>query len=342
MGIAYYPKSEAREDKYLVSIQSYTQFHKEGYLIIRNFVAGDALREMYDYTEGKRVESRRKALERQAREGVPAAEDYLSIMFDEQVRMHMLSRSEPAAERVLLNPRILDVAEALIGPDVYALQDMFFMNPPGMGGQGWHQDSCYIKTHPDTLIGAWVALEDVDEENGCMWVVPGSNHEPVYPPKEVGGGRVHAPEAFADLHDVHNVSNLDDEINTLSKIVAKYPPPMPVPLKAGDVLFFDSHLFHRTYTNQSKDRYRRSCVLHYCNARSFVPWDHDEYEGESGNEKQILARGRTHMPYAKPRFGTPVQLNESSGEEISTSMMGADNGMMMPVEQSADDTKDHR
>ena len=59
------------------------------------------------------------------------------------------------------------MTEALIGPDVYALQSMLFLNPPGKGGQGWHQDSCYIKTHPDTLIGAWIALEEVDEENGC-------------------------------------------------------------------------------------------------------------------------------------------------------------------------------
>ncbi|MBM7567180.1 phytanoyl-CoA dioxygenase family protein [Paenibacillus sacheonensis] len=330
MGNAYYPRSNWREDKYLVSVKDYAFYHKEGYVIIRGLLAGEALEEIYAYTEEKRIESRRRAEAMPKQDGEP---DYLTVMFDEQVRVHMLSRTEPVAERTLLNPRILDVAEALVGPDVYALQDMFFMNPPGMGGQGWHQDSCYIKTHPDTLLGAWVALEPVDEENGCLWIVPGSHNEPVYPPKEVGGGRVHAQEAFADLDYVHNVSHPDDEINTLSKVAAEnYPPPIPVPLQPGDVLFFHSHLFHRSHANASKDRYRRSCVLHYCNARSYIPWDHDGYEGDAGNYKQILARGRTHMPYASPIFGTPVQLNEDGDSEAApVTMMGMDNGMMMPV-----------
>ena len=261
-------------------------------MIIPALLAGEGLREICDFTEQLRLDSRRKS-EAQQRTGPP---DYLTIMFDEQVRVHMLSRTRPEAERALLNPRILDVVETLAGPDIYALQHMYFMNPPGMGGQGWHQDSCYIKTHPDTLIGAWVALEDVDEENGCLWIVPGSDHEPVYPPAEVGGGRVHAPEAFSDLQDVRNVSHHDDDVNTLSGIVANYPPPIPVPLRAGDVLFFHAHLFHRSYANRSADRYRRSCVHHYCNARSFVAWDHDGYEGESGNYRQILARGLTPLP----------------------------------------------
>ncbi|NBD24821.1 hypothetical protein [Paenibacillus glycinis] len=75
----------------------------------------------------------------------------------------------------------------------------------------------------------------------------------------------------------------------------------------------------------------RQRLLHYCNARSFVAWDHDGYEGESGNYRQILARGRTHMPYAAPAFGTQVQLNDGNNPSESASMMGMPDGMMAPV-----------
>ena len=85
------------------------------------------------------------------------------------------------SERFLLHARILDVLEALIGPDVLALQTMLFFNAPGMGGQGWHQDAYYITTYPDTLIGTWLALERADEENGCVWIAPGSQCEPIEP-----------------------------------------------------------------------------------------------------------------------------------------------------------------
>ena len=73
-------------------------------------------------------------------------------------RVHQLHRWDATCERFLLHPRVLDVLEALIGPDVLALQTMQFFNAPGMGGQGWHQDSYYITTYPDTLIGALVGL----------------------------------------------------------------------------------------------------------------------------------------------------------------------------------------
>jgi len=328
MGISYTPKSEKRDDKYLVSVKEYSHYHREGYVIVKGLLSPEVVGELYEMAERTRIAAERSAQAAVKEEGNPLKEEFVA-----KNRVHMLSRVDAVAEKGMLNPRIVDVVEALIGPDVLALQSMLFLNPPGKGGQGWHQDAFYIKTHPDTLIGAWVALEKVDEENGCLYVVPGSNHEPVYPPTVNSGGNVHALSAFADLHHVDHVSNMDDEMNTLSKVVANYPPAISVPLSPGDVLFFNSHLFHRSYPNRTKDRYRRSYVLHYCNARSWVPWDHDEYEGESGNYRHILARGRTHMPYAKPAFGTKVILSDEEGMEESVRMMGMPDGMMMPVEQ---------
>lgn len=42
-----------------------------------------------------------------------------------------------------MHPRVLDVLEAIIGPDVLALQSMFFLKWPGPRGQGYHQDAYY-------------------------------------------------------------------------------------------------------------------------------------------------------------------------------------------------------
>lgn len=330
MAIYYTPKSRAH-DRRLVAVEEYKQYHRDGYLIAKGLLAQEEVAELFELAEKTRARKQQAAAD-------PNSRDPLKEEFAQATRVHMLSRIEPAAERGMLHSRILDVIEALIGPDIYALQSMMFLNPPGKGGQGWHQDACYIKTHPDTLIGAWMALERADEENGCLWVVPGSNHEPIYPPEEIGGGNVHAVDAFQDLHQVQNVSHLDDEVNTLSRVVAKYPAPIPVVLEPGDVLFFDSHLFHRSYPNRTKDRFRRSYVCHYCNARSWVPWDHDGYEGDSGNYRQILARGATHLPYASPAFGTEVYLAEEGDRpEGAVRMMGMPNGMMMPVAEIKND-----
>ena len=68
-------------------------------------------------------------------------------------------------------------------------------------------------------------------------------------------------------------------------------------LDPGDAVFFHGHVLHRSHANRSATRTRRAFVAHYCNARSFVPWD------EGGNDRHILARGSTHLPYALPLFG---------------------------------------
>lgn len=332
MGKFYVPKSRERVDRRMVGVDEYKQYHKEGYLIVKGLLSGNEVAELHELAEQTRLGTMKEDAVAD-----PNSNDPLKEEFAQATRVHMLSRINTAAERGMLNPKVIDVLEALIGPDVLAVQSMLFLNPPGKGGQGWHQDACYIKTHPDTLIGAWMALERADEENGCLWVVPGSNHEPIYPPDGIGGGNVHALDAFSDLHAVQNVSHINDEVNTLSKVVATYPPAIPVPLDAGDVLFFHSHLLHRSYPNRTTDRFRRSYVCHYCNARSWVPWDSDGYEGDSGNYRQILVRGATHLPYAEPAFGTEVYLSEGEEAGDSMTMMGMDNGMMMPVGMKKDD-----
>eukprot|EP01051_Picozoa_sp_SAG22_P024281 SAG22_NODE_6663_length_825_cov_1.705234_1_plen_247_part_00 len=221
-----------------------------------------------------------------------------------------------------------------------------------------HQDSAYITTYPDTLIGSWLALDRADESNGCLLVARGSHIEPVYAEKfddgTVRGNIVHAQGVFEDLPAVEHTSHLDDSLNTLSAVAKKYGAPVPVVVEPGDVVYFHSHLvraclfnwplracvlaranslllpsklrlslraacmqLHRSHVNAggaTGRQSRRAFVAHYCNARSFVPWNggsvHRPFEGAGANGEHILARGSTHLPYAQPRFGTHCAATE--------------------------------
>jgi phytanoyl-CoA hydroxylase len=74
-------------------------------------------------------------------------------------------------------------------------------------------------------------------------------------------------------------------------------------LAPGDVVFFGGRVLHRSHANRSAERSRRAFVAHYCNARSYVPWDDEPLApGEIGNDRHVLARGTTHLPFAQPRF----------------------------------------
>lgn len=314
--------------KYRVSVDDYVSYNENGYLIVRQLFTPEETEEMRAWTDDI-YEGRINLDHLQHNPGFLGSKKSERLA---SARIHMPHRHNDVAERGFLNPGVLDVLEALIGPDVLALQSMLFFNPPGKGGQGWHQDSFYIQTQPDTLIGAWIALDRADEENGCLWVAPGSHREPIYPPVH-RGNYVHADDKQIDgLFAAEAASHMDDSVNRLSQVAAKYGDPMPVVLEPGDVLFFHAHLLHRSHPNESKDRMRRSYVCHYCNARSRVPWNHGEpYEGDTANHMHILARGRTHYEYAQPKFGTPVELSPANGPDagaIMAAMPGGDMGKM--------------
>ena len=116
-----------------------------------------------------------------------------------------------------------------------------------------------------------------------------------------------------------------------------------VAAKAGDVVFFGGHVLHRSKRNFTTDRFRRSFVGHYCNARSFTQWGADappDPETGGTNNSHILARGDSHLPFGRPRFGTPCAALLPAEErrrqrEAATAMMGdMDSGEMgeMPAD----------
>ena len=60
------------------------------------------------------------------------------------------------------------------------VQSMVIFKPPGIGGEvRWHQDASYLLTDPQRVVGLWIALEDADRDNGCLWMAPGAHRSPL-------------------------------------------------------------------------------------------------------------------------------------------------------------------
>ncbi len=315
-----------------VTVEQYRSFRHDGFLIVRGLVPRRDVEELLAHTEDLmygRIEV----------EGVepPPKNASPKELEARLLRIHQLHHRLEIWERFLLHPRVLDVAEALHGPDILALQTMLFIKAPGANGQGFHQDAYYIPTFPDTVIGAWIALDRADEENGCMWMARGSQTEPIYPPTHGNG---YGDWGLGDIPTVSGVgghSNDDEDPLNELKPFAKAYEEVPVILDPGDVAFFGGHILHRSLSNKSKTRFRRAFVNHYCNARSFTTWS-------GGNAEHILARGNTHLPFAKPKFGTPCtalnpQPSVSDGGTEARMPMGMPDGT---IEAHAPEEGEHQ
>jgi ectoine hydroxylase-related dioxygenase (phytanoyl-CoA dioxygenase family) len=157
-------------------------------------------------------------------------------------RLIHMHRWDETSLRWLLDARIGAWLTLLLGAAPYAVQTMLYFKPPGARGQALHQDQYYLRVQPGTCMAAWLALDDCDEENGCMQVVPNSHTLPLLCSIEAD-----TTQSFTDV-----TVPLPEGIS-----------PVPVLMQAGDVLFFNGQLIHGSSPNSSTERFRRALIGHY-------------------------------------------------------------------------------
>src|SRR5262249_15455895 len=145
--------SETRQRR-RVGVDEYISFREQGFLVARGLLGPAEIDELRAHSEDLMYGPAAVPGLGPPTRGMPREE-----IASRYLRIHMLHRHLEIEERYLLHPRVLDVLEALIGPDVMAMQTMFFVKAPGGAGQGYHQDSYYIPTYPDGLCGAWIAVD---------------------------------------------------------------------------------------------------------------------------------------------------------------------------------------
>jgi hypothetical protein len=149
--------------------------------------------------------------------------------------------------RYMLHPKVYEPLKAFMGDEPAAAQSMFYFKPAGARGQDLHQDNFYLRVSPGTCYAMWLAIDDADAENGTMMVVPGTHQMEIVCPEKAD------PKiSFSDAH-VEPPAGKE---------------PVLVPLKAGDVLFFNGSVIHGSKPNISQDRFRRAFICHYLPASS--------------------------------------------------------------------------
>ena len=78
---------------------------------------------------------------------------------------------------LILNPKILDVVENLIGPDIQLHHTKLNLKPPSNRHARfeWHQDYPFFPHTNFDLLAVMIYLDASTEENGCLTIVPGSH-----------------------------------------------------------------------------------------------------------------------------------------------------------------------
>lgn len=155
----------------------------------------------------------------------------------------------PAVRRLGCEGAQVDAVESILGPNIALWFNQFVTKMPGgeqeAGTFPWHQDNGYVDVAPNNNVTVWIALDDVDVHNGCVWVVPGSHLRGLLAHQQPQADSWHLSLPIAD-----------DGI--------------PVPLAAGEAVLFSGYTLHRSLANH-RQQPRRALFYQYAEADARLP-----------------------------------------------------------------------
>ncbi len=204
--------------------------------------------------------------------------DKLSSIFDEHRAAEVEKRGDEFdtphfQDRRLLDfllaPQVLDLVECIVGPDILLWSSHFISKDPLTGrATPWHEDSAYWMgrlDRYDKIVTVWLALDDVDSENGCMQVIPGSH-------------LTFGSSSYRGVDPTVNTFNREITDIDLSQAV-------PFELRRGECSLHDGRIRHGAEPNKSNRR-RLGYTMRYLSAAvQLVPQ-------KKVGHRTWLARGR--------------------------------------------------
>ncbi|HEY5314093.1 MAG TPA: phytanoyl-CoA dioxygenase family protein [Pirellulales bacterium] len=213
-----------------------SQFERDGFVIVRSFLDAADLAEL------------NHQLARYIREVVPRQDGshafYLDASRPETLKqLHRMS-VDPFFEQYRRHPLWQTLAEGLLGEAAEA-DDPEWFNKPAASNHPTppHQDNYYFCLQPCQVATIWLALDRVDEGNGCLRYVPGSH---------LRGVREHS---------VTSVLGFSQGISDYSQADRRLE--VPILLEPGDAVVHHGNAIHRANGNPSPDRDRRAFAMVY-------------------------------------------------------------------------------
>lgn len=217
------------------------QYHEDGYIFLGKIFSDET------------VEALRKEEYRFRTSPIwPDSSGLATTIFRSQVQAY-----SSVVRRAGLEGGHVPSIQQLIGPNVIFWYTQFVTKLPdantGKSEFPWHQDNGYARgILPATNITVWVALDAVDERNGCVYVLPGSHK--------------------------HGLLDHSTKADTWHLQIDVEGDGVPAILQPGEAVAFTGLTLHRSKLNHTVNA-RRGFFMEYADAdaREGVTTDHPRY-----------------------------------------------------------------
>ena len=214
-------------------------FDRDGYV---------ALRPLFDAEKMAEISAELDRYIAEVMPTMPVEEVYFENREDRSTlkQMQKLSVYDDYFRDLMETSVIRDIASAVMGEPAVPQNLQYFNKPAGIGQPTPpHQDGYYFHLSPCKAVTGWLALEKVDEENGCIHYVRGSH--------KAGGFRPHGrSNVLGFSQGLTDFGTAEDKANTVA-----------FPGDAGTFLMHDAHIVHWAGPNRSPTRSRRALGFVY-------------------------------------------------------------------------------
>ncbi len=218
------------------------KFHEDGYLILDLELSDDLIKSIVDDMEIALTRENKKL----------QAEFYT---YSNSPRLFEEWRHSSHIKDLCLNEKITSTLEFLYDRETFPFSTInFFIG----SNQPLHSDAVHFHSIPSLwMSGVWVALEDTNEENGTLSIVPGSHRWPIYDYETLN--LPHPDEQ--ENGEEKNYRIYEDFVRQLIK--SKNSKITPVSLKKGECLIWAANLLHGGTPITNEKSTRLTQAIHY-------------------------------------------------------------------------------
>jgi ectoine hydroxylase-related dioxygenase (phytanoyl-CoA dioxygenase family) len=222
------------QSNFRISEEQKKKYQEDGFFILENVIQEDELEKIRSECDD--------LIRQQDKEMEELKVDTLGLSRKNSRYFVFLAYKErPHLGNFIFSDKMAEICKATIGDDAYLFWEQFVVKGTDKKGAEftWHQDSGYVDHEHRPYVNAWIPLDDVNEENGTIYLLPYSlagtsekiEHKPIEGTKDREG-------YFGQEKGI------------------------PANIKAGSIVIFSSTTFHRSGANNT-DKMRRAYAIQF-------------------------------------------------------------------------------
>lgn len=225
-----------------LSANEIAQYHRDGFLVIENFLSPDelnnwraALEEALTNRNGNKMPGRKEVYGK----GDNSDKEYFDNVFDQLIN---LWQDNDKMRNIMFDERIGKMAAQLADIDgVRIWHDQALIKKPWANPTSWHLDTPYWSFTDRRALSIWVALDDATYENGCLFFIPGSHNRTSFENPGIGKNMGAIFSTYPEFRQSRSVA---------------------APMKAGSCSFHNGLTIHGAHANMTPG-YRRAMTCAY-------------------------------------------------------------------------------